>query len=94
MILITVELLSARTHKRTPLGAAIISNDGDHPDPAKGNYTIRVAHKSDVTSGLASIERILGKPLRTAQVRDFPRLSYNMWRLVLRALRGAFPEES
>lgn len=30
---------------------------------------------------------------RTSRVTDYPRLSYNVWRLVMRTLRGAFPEE-
>lgn len=30
---------------------------------------------------------------RTTRVEGYPRESYNIWRLVSRALRGAFPEE-
>lgn len=33
------------------------------------------------------------KAARTGHVGDYPRLSYNVWRLIIRALRSAFPEE-
>lgn len=33
------------------------------------------------------------KVLRKGEVHAYPRLAYNIWRLVMRALRSAFPEE-
>ena len=33
------------------------------------------------------------KVQREGEVRDYPRQSYSVWRLVQRALRSAFPEE-
>lgn len=30
---------------------------------------------------------------RLGEVQNYPRLAYNMWRLVIRALRSCFPEE-
>lgn len=32
-------------------------------------------------------------PARVGKVLDYPRLSYNVWRLISRAIRSAFPEE-
>jgi len=32
-------------------------------------------------------------PVRTGDVKNYPRLSYNVWRLVIRSLRACFPEE-
>lgn len=34
------------------------------------------------------------KATRTGWVEDYPRLSYNVWRLIIRSLRACFPEES
>jgi hypothetical protein len=33
------------------------------------------------------------KAARVGEVLDYPRLSYNVWRLVCRAVRSCFPEE-
>jgi len=33
------------------------------------------------------------QPARIGEVKNYPRLSYSVWRLVMRALKSAFPEE-
>jgi hypothetical protein len=80
VIVVTVELWSASTRKRSRLGAMTISNDGTGC-AARGNYDCVVLRKGNWT------------PTRTCHVNDYPRKSYPIWRLVLRALRGCFPEE-
>jgi len=89
VIIITVELWSAVTHKKHVLGQAIIANDGTETSAKLGSYDVKVARKSDV----GDFPKIWRSPLRQGRVEKYPRLSYNIWRLVSRALRVAFPEE-
>ena len=90
MIVIKIELHSARTKEITLLGSMVIANDGTSKDHKRGNYLVGVANKKDA----ADLKLAMSRPLRTGVVKDFPRLSYNVWRLVLRALKSAFPEEN
>ena len=89
MLVVKVELHSAITGKVKLLGAAIIHNVGTSHDGKLGTYGVCVAKKPDAHD----LRKIMKKPLRTGEVLDYPRLSYNVWRLVIRALRSAFPEE-
>lgn len=79
MILIKVELHSVRTGKITELARAKLCNDGTSLNPNRGFY--------DCT--------FIGKQshMRLSSVRNFPRKSYIIWRLILRALVAAYPEE-
>lgn len=87
MIVIKVELHSAKTGDVETLGVTYISNiGGTHK---RGDYDVRVANKKDVHDA----RKAYRNPLRTGEVKDYPRLSYNVWRLVIRALKSAFPEE-
>ena len=70
--------------KKYPLGQAYVWNDGTVSDRSRGNYGVAVCRK-------VSTDRL--KPLRRGEVSNYPRLSYNIWRLILRALMSAFPEE-
>lgn len=82
MLVVRIELHHARfPGKVTELGRMIIGNDGSSEDPRRGNYTVRVLRK-----GFRSVQRY-------GAVAGFPRKSHNVWRLVLRALASAFPEE-
>jgi len=90
MIVVKIELWSARTGKVTPLGRMIIANDG-FGTGARRNYDVMVGKKTDAVN--ARTEAIIKKPLRRGKVKDYPAPSYNIWRLVSRALRAAFPEE-
>lgn len=85
MIIVKVELHSAINGTIKELGRMHISNRGDIQDPMRGNYDVTVCRKGDTTGA---------KPTRTGEVLNYPRLSYNMWRLITRALLSAFPEES
>jgi len=87
MLVVTIDLYSARTGGVTRLGQMIIANVGGTAE--RGNYTAKVANKRDADN----IRATWARPQRTGEVSDYPRLSYNVWRLVSRALRSAFPEE-
>ena len=81
MIRVTIELVSAITGKTSNIGRMLIINDGTG-SRLRGNYKVLVLKRgSDVVTQ------------RSGRVENFPRLSYNVWRLVSRALRGAFSEE-
>ncbi len=89
MIVVTVELHSAITGKVSVIGRTIIHNVGTSADGRLGDYQVAVANRRDATG----LRAILQRPQRRGEVRQYPRLSYNVWRLVIRALRSAFPEE-
>lgn len=80
MIVVKVELHPYSGGEPHEIGRAWIVND-DTGTAELGNYDVRVA-------------LLRGEPHRTAHVEGVPRdRSYSAWRLVLRALRAAFPEE-
>lgn len=86
MLVVTVELHSARTGERKLLGQTIIHNvGGTH---TSGDYEVEVGHKNDV----GNLRKIHTKPLRKGQVIGHARLSANVWTLVAKALCSAFPE--
>ena len=80
MIVIKIELHSARTGKVTELGRAMIHNTGG--TVARGDYEAIVFQKNSET-----------RILRSGKVFNYPRQSYNMWRLIIRSLLSCFPEE-
>ncbi len=82
MIIVTIELQSAITNKRSKLGVMHICNDGTGTTKL-GNYFAHVMRKGGAWN----------KPQRLGKVYDYPRASYSVWRLVMRALKDAFPEE-
>ena len=87
MIVIRIELHSHITKKISVLGQMIIANTGG--SHKRGDYSVHVGNKKDV----GNLGKIFHTPLRSGSVKDYPRLSYNVWRLVIRALLSAFPEE-
>lgn len=91
MIVVKVELVSAVHPSRSrELGRMYIANDDTtNGDPNRGDYTVGVCRKGETRAPWDG-----GKMTRTGEVKDYPRLSYNMWRLIIRALKSAFPEES
>ena len=72
MIVIRVELHSAITGKVTTLGKAVICNDGTGTR-TRGNYTMALSGKD-------------GKPMKHAQITNWPRLSKHVWALIARML--------
>lgn len=90
MIKVKIVLESAITHKETLIGEMTIANNaGGTRD--RGNYNVAVARKNSWAEGFG---RMIRNPLRTGRVDNYPRLSYNVWRLVVRAILAAFPEEA
>lgn len=86
MLVIKIELHSAVTGAVTELGRTYIANVGGTHE--RGEYDVKVCRKNKLDYIAAS-----KNPLRKGHVYDYPRNSYNVWRLVARALLSAFPEE-
>lgn len=84
MIEVKVTLKSAIHHSRDrELMTMTICNDGREPsNPARGSYWALVFHKGSTS-----------RVLRRGRVENFPRKSYHVGRLILRALKSCFPEE-
>jgi hypothetical protein len=82
MIVVKVELHSARTGRVSELGRMHLSNQGGRADDSRGDYKVEVMRKGT-----------LDKVQRQGEVRNWPRKSYSIWLLVYRALQKAFPEE-
>lgn len=91
MIVVRIEMWPKGDESRArEIGRTYIYNAGG--SLTKGDYEVRVCRKN-------RFEHVPRKVLsgegftRTGRVEGYPRLAYNVWRLVLRALRAAFPEE-
>lgn len=82
MIVVRIELWSAITGQVTEIGRMHISNVGGTRDGKLGDYDVEVMRRGTKD-----------KVLRKGSVTQYPRLSYNVWRLICRALLSAFPEE-
>lgn len=90
MIVVTIELHSAITGAKKKLGTMVICNTGSGSNnPKRGDYAVRVGQKNK-----QGLKDVMADPLRKGSVYNYPRLSYNVWRLVSRAIRSAFPEEN
>lgn len=84
MLKVTIELVSAITRKTSTIGVAFLSNDGTGTRD-RGNYDVQIMRKG--------VESPLGKTTREGRVENYPRVAYNVWRLIARGLHAAFPEE-
>jgi hypothetical protein len=80
MLVVKIELHSARTGKVTELGRMQITNNGIESahNPKRGEYDVEIMRKGSTT-----------KVQRRGLVRDYPRLSYTVWELVRRSLEAA-----
>lgn len=92
MLVVRIEMWPKGDESRKrEIGRTYIYNSGG--TPKRGEYQVRVCRKNRFEPK----ERrhiLTGEGFaRTGSVEDYPRLSYNVWRLVSRALRSAFPEE-
>ena len=84
MIVVKIELWKKGDEfDKIELGRAYISNQGG--TQTRGEYHARIQR-----NGLFDRQFM---PLRSGAVHNFPRLSYNVWRLVIRSLLVCFPEE-
>jgi len=89
VIVVKIELVSAIHPSRSrELGRMYIANEGTSTDPNISDYTVGVCRKGETKAPWDG-----GRMTRTGEVKAYPRLSYNVWRLVMRALKSAFPEE-
>lgn len=88
MIIITVELHSAKTKDITLLGKTIIHNVETTPDGKLADYEVCVGHKN----ADGDLGKVFWNPLRRGVVKAHPRLTANIWTLVLKGLASAFPE--
>lgn len=77
MLIVRIELWSARTGQRKELGCASICNVGG--SAKRGNYAVEI-HRS--FNNLKARK----KPWRSGEVFTFPRRSLGAWDLLLRAL--------
>jgi hypothetical protein len=81
MIVVKIELWPMGFEsKKRELGRMHIINRGG--TAKRGDYRVRVLRKGSKN-----------KVLRECKVENYPRQSYNIWRLICRALKGTFPEE-
>jgi hypothetical protein len=95
MIIVKIELVSAIHPSRSKeIGRMYIGNDDTTDgDPARGDYSAAVCRRG-TTEPPRPIDPFGPKATRTGSVKGYPRLSYNVWRLITRALLSAFPEEN
>ena len=85
MLVVKLELHSARTGEVTEIGRMIIHNVSGG---GKGRYDKRADYVAEVYR-----KGRKNQIMRVGKVENYPRLSYNVWRLVARSLLSAFPEE-
>lgn len=92
MIVVKIELHSAVNGSVSEIGRMVIANDGDSDTVVRGNYDVAVCRRGS-TAVPAPIDPDGPKATRTGRVEDYPRIAYNVWRLIARAVLAAFPEE-
>jgi len=92
MIVVKIEMWpKGNESKAREIGRSYIYNNGG--SMTRGNYEARVCRKAKKFKHEPR-KVISGEGFaRTGSVSNYPRLSYNIWRLVLQALRSCFPEE-
>jgi len=88
MIVVKIELWpKGDSQKAREIGRSYIANVGGNMK--KGDYEIAVCRRGSKRCPWFGET----KAVRQGTIKNFPRLSYNVWRLVTRALLSAFPEE-
>lgn len=89
MIVVKIEMWPGGNKLRChEIGRMYIANDGSGSGD-RGNYDAVVCRRGTTENPMEGNV----KPTRTGRVVDYPRTSYNVWRLISRCLRSAFPEE-
>lgn len=88
MIVVRIELVSARTGRISEIGRMYIAND-ETGDARRSNYDAKVCRRGSFDyDGWENV-----RATREGRVENYPSAAYNVWRLVIRALKSAFPEE-
>lgn len=92
MLVIKIEMWPGGSFsRRREIGRMYIANTGEGTLD-RGEYVAKVCRKgSHESDDPRHFEK--GPFTRTGEVKDYPRKSYNVWRLVTRALKSCFPEE-
>lgn len=90
MLVVKIEVHSAIDGRVEEIGRTYIANDGTGT-PARGNYNVAVCRRGN--TGIPETIGGMEAAVRTGRVLDYHRNSYNVWRLISRALIAAFPEE-
>lgn len=106
MVVVKIELWPYGSEARArEIGRMYIANDGNTSvaDPRFGDYLVAVCRRNstDVPREIydpkdedqRELHAKAPRGTRAARVRGYPRLAYNVWRLIARAVTGAFPEE-
>lgn len=94
MIVVKIELWPfGYEGNKEEIGRMYIANEGTGTQE-RGNYKVAVSRR-----GTKAVPSTWGfangaKPLREGVVLDYPRKAYNVWRLIMRALKDCFPEET
>lgn len=96
MIVVKIELWPrGDKYRAKEIGRMYIANVGGTAE--RGDYLAAVNRRGDPS---VSIARNAGetylcrKVTRSGAVKDYPRQSYSVWRLIVRALKACFPEEA
>lgn len=93
MLVVKLELWpGGDASRKREIGRTYINNVGG--SDKKGNYNVRVMKKGQEDTPTHEVFRNQTGIVRVGSVANYPRLSYNVWRLIIRALKSAFPEES
>lgn len=93
MIRVTIELIKYGVGQPEVIGVMEIANDGTGT-AMRGNYVTRLFRRGTQPAEMnKSVTRTGEVKEWTRGTSDFPRQSYSVWRLVLRCLKSAFPEE-
>jgi hypothetical protein len=91
MITVKIELWPHGDEKRAQeIGRMYIANVGG--TDIRGDYDVAVCRRG-TDKVPAPVDPGGPKATRSGHVKDYPRLAYNVWRLIARALLSAFPEE-
>ena len=90
MLVVKIEMWpKGNEQRKREIGRTYIWNKGG--DAKRGDYDVAVRRKGDYDRKAGTLPS--EGATRTGEVLNYPRQSYNVWRLVSRALKSAFPEE-
>lgn len=88
MLIVKIELHSARTGDTKEIGRLLIDNISQCGNASKrGDYRVRLLRRGKFHP-LQS-----GAVLREGRVTNYPRLTYSVWRLVYRALQSVMDKK-
>lgn len=95
MIIVKIELMSGITGHLREIGRMYLCNTETTSVETKGklgDYAVAVCKRGTVKIP-APVDPVGSHPTRAGRVFNYPRDSYNVWRLISRALHSCFPEE-